>query len=63
MTIDEIYNATTARMTWFASGGWPQCNDPTKTFGVKRLSILFQLEHWKVNFHIFIHVQPNLIID
>ncbi len=63
MTIDEIDNVATTRTTWLANGGRPQCNDPTKTFGVKRLNILFQLEYWKVNFHIFIHVCPNLKID
>jgi hypothetical protein len=63
MTIDEIYNATITRMIWLANGGSPQRNDPAKTSKVKRLSILFQLEYWTVNFHIFIHVHPNLKID
>lgn len=63
MTIDEIYNAAATRMIWLASGSLPQRNDPTKTSRVKRLSILFQLEYWTVNFHIFIHVHPNLKID
>jgi hypothetical protein len=63
MTTNEIYNVVVARMTWLISGDQPQHNDVTKTSGMKRLSILFQLEYWKVNFHIFIHVHPNLKID
>jgi hypothetical protein len=63
MTTNEIYNAVVARMTWLISGGQPQHNDPTKTSRVKRLNILFQLEYWKVNFQIFIHVHLNLKID
>jgi hypothetical protein len=63
MTIDEIYNAATTRMIWLVSGGSPQRNDLAKTSRMKRLNILFQLEYWTVNFHIFIHVHPNLKID
>jgi hypothetical protein len=59
----EIYNVIVAKTTWLVDGGWPQCIDLAKTSGVKRLSILFQLKYWKVNFHIFIHVRLNLKID
>jgi hypothetical protein len=45
MTVHEIYNVVIAITTWLANGGWPQCNDPAKAFGVKRLNILFQLEY------------------
>jgi hypothetical protein len=63
MIVNEIYDVVVARMTWFTSGGRPQRNDPAKTSKVKRLNILFQLEYWTVNFHIFTHVHLNLKIN
>jgi hypothetical protein len=63
MIVDEIYNVTATKTTWLAGEGQTQCNDLAKTSRVKRLSIFFQLEYWKVNFHILIHVCPNLKID
>jgi hypothetical protein len=55
MTMDEIYIAISTRTTWLASRGGPQCNDPSRIPRVKRLSILFQLEYWKVIINIFIN--------
>jgi len=48
MLVDDIYTTPMVRATWLERGGKPTSFDPTKTFGVKRLSILFQLEYWKV---------------
>jgi hypothetical protein len=48
MSIDGIYTITMARATWLEHGSRPTNFDSSKTFGVKRLSILFQLEYWKV---------------
>jgi hypothetical protein len=48
MLVDDIYIATMARETWFEHGGKLVNSNATKTSRVKRLSILFQLEYWKV---------------
>jgi hypothetical protein len=48
MLVDDIYIVTMVRATWFERGGRPTSFNPTKTSRVKRLSILFQLEYWKV---------------
>jgi hypothetical protein len=48
MLVDDIYTTTMARATWLEHGSKPTNSDPTKTFGVKKLNILFQLEYWKV---------------
>jgi hypothetical protein len=57
MIANQIYEATTRRMAWLVNGGRTQCDDLAKTFRVKRLSILFMLEYWKVNiFVLFTYV-------
>jgi hypothetical protein len=48
MLVDDIYIVTMVRATWFERGGRIASSNPTKTYGFKRLNILFQLEYWKV---------------
>jgi hypothetical protein len=42
MIVEEIYRVTTTQTTWLTSGGRPYCNNPTKTYGLKKLNRLFQ---------------------
>jgi hypothetical protein len=46
--VDKIYHANITQTIWLISGGRPHRNDLAKTFELKRLNILFQLEYWKV---------------
>jgi hypothetical protein len=48
VVVVDIYKEAELRAQWFVGGGRPIKEDPTKRIGIKRVSILFELEYWKV---------------
>jgi hypothetical protein len=48
VTIADIFREAKLRAQWFVGGGHPTKEDPTKRTGIERVSILFELEYWKV---------------
>jgi hypothetical protein len=48
VTIANIFREVELRAQWFAHGGHPTKEDPAKRTRIKRVSILFELEYWKV---------------
>jgi hypothetical protein len=44
----NIFREVELRAQWLASGGRPTKEDPAKRIEIKKMSILFKLEYWKV---------------
>ncbi len=47
MSVDDIIAVASTREAWLEASQ-PMCGDLVTNFGVKRLSILFKFEYWKV---------------
>ncbi len=48
VTIVDIFKEVELRVQWLVGGGHLAKENPAKRIGIKRLSILFELEYWKV---------------
>ena len=48
VTSEQVIRWGTLRQGWLQRGGTPKCDDPARTYGLKRVSALFQLPYWKV---------------
>jgi hypothetical protein len=46
--IANIFREVELRAQWLVGGGHPTKENPTKRFGIKRVSMLFELQYWKV---------------
>jgi hypothetical protein len=48
VTVVDIFREVELRVQWLVSDKNVAKEDPTKRIGIKRMSILFELEYWKV---------------
>jgi hypothetical protein len=48
VTVADIFREVEFRAQWLASGGCLAKEDPSKRTRIKKVSILFELEYWKV---------------
>ncbi len=46
--VSDIFKEAKLRAQWLASAGHLVKEDTTKRIGIKKMSILFELEYWKV---------------
>ena len=54
VTGEDVIRWGKIREAWIEDGATPTATDPARSYGIKRVSSLYQLPYWRVSFIIFI---------